>query len=125
MAGKLTTHVLDTSRGIPGCDMKVELYLVQEKQGVEEIVEQTVLIATGFTNSDGRLPTPFLEDELREGVYELRFHAKAYFNTFHAESAIRSIWDVIPLRFMIERIDEHYHVPLLVAPGGYSTYRGT
>lgn len=121
MAGKLTTHVLDTSRGIPGSDMKVELYLVQKKQGVE----QTILIATGFTDADGRLPTPFLEDELREGVYELRFHAKAYFNTFLAESAIRTIWDVIPLRFMIERIDEHYHVPLLVAPGGYSTYRGT
>lgn len=121
MAGKLTTHVLDTSRGIPGSDMKVELYAIQEKQGVE----QAVLIAIGLTNEDGRLNTPFLEDELREGIYEIRFHAKAYFETFLTESGIRTIWDVIPLRFMIESIDEHYHVPLLVSPGGYSTYRGT
>lgn len=121
MSGKLTTHVLDTSRGIPGSDMKVELYKVLEKQGVEQVV----LLATRFTNADGRLDPPFLEDELSEGVYELRFHARAYFETFLLDSGIHTIWDVIPLRCKITSINEHYHVPLLVAPGGYSTYRGT
>lgn len=121
MSGKLTTHVLDTSRGIPGSDMKVELYVIQEEQGVE----QAVLLAARFTNADGRLNSPFLEDELREGVYELRFHARVYFESFLLESGIHTIWDVIPLRCKITSINEHYHVPLLVAPGGYSTYRGT
>ncbi|WP_211748305.1 hydroxyisourate hydrolase [Paenibacillus sp. Marseille-Q4541] len=121
MAGKLTTHVLDTSRGIPGSNMKVELYVIQEEHGLE----RAVLIDKGVTNTDGRMDTPFLEDQLIVGIYELRFYVGAYYETFLVKSGIRSIWDVIPLRFEIVNIDEHYHVPLLVAPGGYSTYRGS
>lgn len=121
MAGKLTTHVLDTSRGIPGRNMRIELYTIQEESGGE----RAVLIAKSVTNADGRLDSPFLDGELAQGIYELRFYVRAYFESFLLEGGIRSIWDVIPLRFEIEHADEHYHVPLLIAPGGYSTYRGT
>lgn len=118
MAGKLTTHVLDTSRGIPGRSMKVELYFI-------ESTGEAKYLASAQTNDDGRIDAPFLDGELTTGTYELRFHAGEYFESFLNETGIRSIWDVIPLRFDVANDEEHYHVPLLVAPGGYSTYRGS
>ncbi|MCM3126781.1 MULTISPECIES: hydroxyisourate hydrolase [unclassified Paenibacillus] len=118
MAGKLTTHVLDTSRGIPGRSMKVELYFIESTGEAKYLV-------SALTNDDGRIDAPFLEEELTSGTYELRFYVREYFESFLNETGIRSIWDVIPLRFFVANGEEHYHVPLLVSPGGYSTYRGS
>lgn len=114
--GCLTTHVLDTALGKPAGGLTVELYCFGE---AEE------LIATGETNADGRLDRPLLEgDEFRVGVYELRFDVGTYLRR-NATLPDPSFLDIVPIRFGIAAPDEHYHVPLLLSPYGYSTYRGS
>lgn len=114
---KLTTHVLDTANGIPGEAIKVDLY---------KITDQRVLVKTVITNSDGRIDAPLLEGESFEhGTWELVFHVAVYFQSKTADkSAKPPFLDAIPLRFGISA-DAHYHVPLLVSPWSYSTYRGS
>jgi 5-hydroxyisourate hydrolase len=114
--GRLTTHVLDLSRGQPAAGMACRLYRVSD--------EQRVLLAQGRTNGDGRTDAPLLAgDGFTAGLYELEFDAADYFRSTGESAA--SLWTLIPIRFEITDAGGHYHVPLLVAPGGYSTYRGS
>ena len=102
----LTTHVLDLARGRPAAGVAIEL-----ARGGE-------VLATAVTNADGRTDAPLL-DALEAGTYELCFAVGDYFG---GESRFL---DVVPVRFTVSDPDAHHHVPLLVAPGGYSTYRGS
>jgi len=116
MAG-LSTHVLDTSRGSPAAALCIELF----RDG-----ESEPLVSTS-TNSDGRTEAPLLADgQLVAGDYEIHFHAGDYFrqNELATEDSILFL-DVVVVRFGIGNIDQHYHVPLLLSPYGYSTYRGS
>ena len=114
---KLTTHVLDTANGIPAQGIKVELF---------KITNERLHIKTVITNNDGRIDSPLLEGDLFEqGVWELVFHVAEYFEDKMADKKTPPHFlDVIPLRFGINS-DTHYHVPLLVSPWSYSTYRGS
>ena len=111
--GRLTTHVLDTSAGRPGDGVRVVLRRDDE------------VLADTKTNADGRTDQALLEGTaFRAGSYELTFHVGDYFRTKGIPLADPPFLDVVPLRFSISE-DTHYHVPLLVSPFGYSTYRGS
>ena len=113
--GRLTTHVLDTASGKPAAGVRVVL----RRDG------ETAVVAEAATNADGRLDRPLLEGgAFRNGGYELTFHVGDYFRKAGTALADPAFLDVIPLRFAIAE-DAHYHVPLLVSPYGYSTYRGS
>jgi 5-hydroxyisourate hydrolase len=115
--GRLTTHVLDTAQGLPAAGVDVVLYRVNP-----ELQE----LARDRTNSDGRLNQPILEGEdLVTGIYELVFHAGNYFRELSSDLAEPLFVDEVVLRFGISDADQHYHVPLLVSPFAYSTYRGS
>ena len=119
MARRLTTHVLDTRDGIPAAGVEIELWAVAPSG------ERTLLKRT-TTNDDGRTDTPLLaDDELFVGVYELVFAVGAYFRRREATSAEPPFLDRVPRRFGISDVRSHYHVPLLVSPWSYSTYRGS
>ena len=111
--GRLSTHVLDTSAGKPGAGVRVVL-----RRGAE-------VLADTRTNADGRTDKPLLEGAtFQTGSYELTFHIGDYFRGKGTPIADPPFLDVVPLRFSIAE-DAHYHVPLLVSPFGYSTYRGS
>ena len=115
--GRLTTHVLDVSSGKPASGLKIELFAVHGAA--------FELIVTTSTNADGRCDAPLLAGSaLKRGEYELRFHAGAYLDR-NGKVSGRRFLDIIPIRFGIEDEGAHYHVPLLVAPHFYSTYRGS
>lgn len=117
-AGRLTTHVLDTMHGRPGAGLRLELFRVAGDRR-ERLVEAR-------TNDDGRIGAPLLEgDALRPGTYELVFHVGDYFRQAGAALSAPPFLDAVPIRFGIASATEHYHVPLLIAPYGYSTYRGS
>ena len=112
--GRLTTHVLDTALGKPAAGLKIELW-----SGAE-------LLKTVTTNQDGRVDNPVLEGaQFCPGTYELRFHAADYLRASGAKLTDPPFLDVIPVRFGIANGGQHYHVPLLLSPFGYSTYRGS
>ena len=114
--GRLTTHVLDTTHGRPAAGVTVEL---REIQGADSLV-----VATTQTNADGRTDRPLLDgDRFKRGTYELVFHVGRYFEGLGV-AAEQPFLDVVPVRFGLSE-DQHYHVPLLVSPFGYSTYRGS
>ena len=116
--GYLTTHVLDTAIGRPAAGMKVDLYRIDRGQWMH--------IITTVTNADGRTDGPILPTEaFRTGQYELLFYAGDYFNRLRPPSDGPRFLDQIPLRFGIDNPDQHYHVPLLLSPFSYSTYRGS
>ena len=118
----LTTHVLDTANGCPAAGVRVELYRVESSQ----LGEHKTLLREDKTNADGRLDAPLLEGEaFSVGRYELVFHAAAYFAARGTELADPPFVDEVILRFGIARPAQHYHVPLLVSPWSYSTYRGS
>lgn len=117
--GKLTTHVLDTAHGCPAANAIVELWSVDVGSG------QKNLLKTVVTNADGRTDRPLLADEdLTVGVYELVFNVGEYFAQF-ALMPNPPFLDRIPVQFGIADPSAHYHVPLLVSPWSYSTYRGS
>jgi 5-hydroxyisourate hydrolase len=117
MAGYLTTHVLDTARGCPAAGMTVELWRV-EGDGRE-------LVRTLVTNADGRTDEHILpEAEFATGNYELVFHAGAYLDATGTPPESPRFLDLVPLRFGMSEA-AHYHVPLLLSPFGYATYRGS
>ncbi|MGG0176498.1 hydroxyisourate hydrolase [Gottfriedia acidiceleris] len=117
--GALTTHVLDTSRGLPASGMKLELWRVES--GVTRILIQTM-----HTNNNGRVEFPIISgQDFQSGVYELVFFVASYFRTQGVDLAEPPFLDQIPLRFGIADTNMHYHVPLLITPWGYSTYRGS
>ena len=117
MAGYLTTHVLDTAKGCPAAGMTVELYRIEG--------EKRSLVRALQTNADGRTDEPILpEAEFETGTYELVFHAGDYIDARFSPPDSPRFLDEVPIRFgMAEEV--HYHVPLLVSPFGYSTYRGS
>jgi 5-hydroxyisourate hydrolase len=120
MAGKLTTHVLDTAHGRPANGMTIELW-----QLAPQSPEKT-LLKTIQTNADGRTDNPLLSNgELQVGVYELVFDVGEYFARTALHLPEPPFLDQIPLRFGIANPNAHYHVPLLVSPWSYSTYRGS
>ncbi|PZV10563.1 MAG: hydroxyisourate hydrolase [Leptolyngbya sp.] len=120
MAGKLTTHVLDTAQGKPAANMAIELW------SIDPASDQRTLLKAIATNSDGRTDSPLLsEGELKIGVYELIFAVGNYFTNQPVETTTPPFLNRVPIQFGIANIDAHYHVPLLVSPWAYSTYRGS
>ncbi|MGD9480726.1 UNVERIFIED_ORG: hydroxyisourate hydrolase [Roseateles sp. XES5] len=114
-AGRLTTHVLDTARGKPAEGLRIDLYRVEG--------DTFQLIKTTETNDDGRCDAPLLSGEtMKAGSYELRFHAGDYLGRTGDGPLFL---DIIPIRFGLADEGAHYHVPLLVSPFSYSTYRGS
>jgi len=115
----VTTHVLDVTSGRPAGGVRVELY---ELAGGSD----RKLIADVVTNADGRTDKPLIiGDQARAGQFELIFHAADYFRRRRAELADPPFLDIIPIRFGVADPQAHYHVPLLVSPWSYSTYRGS
>ena len=116
--GYLTTHVLDTARGAPAAGLTLELYRIDG--------EDRTLVTTAVTNEDGRTDRPLLpQGQFAVGVYELVFRAGAYLDRVHGAAAGPRFLERIPVRFGIADPAAHYHVPLLLAPCGYTTYRGS
>ena len=119
MAGRLTTHVLDTAQGKPAAGVTIKLARIFPTGNI-------VLLKSVQTNQDGRTGTPLLEgDELEVGVYELTFLVGDYFAAQGLPQTEPPFLDHIPVRFGISDPTAHYHVPLLVSPWAYSTYRGS
>ncbi len=116
--GKLSTHVLDTAHGRPGAGVKLELFSVDGGS--------RSLVKTELTNADGRCGAPLLEGEaLRVGQYELVFHAGDYFAAQGVELPAPRFLDRITIAFGVFDNSQNYHVPLVVTPWSYSTYRGS
>lgn len=114
MTGYLTTHVLDTAAGCPAAALELALYRIEG--------DGRVLLARATTNADGRTDTPILPAEaFATGTYELVFEAGAYLAAAGRPSAFLG---TVPIRFTMAA-PAHYHVPLLLSPYGYSTYRGS
>lgn len=114
----LTTHVLDTAHGCPGSGIRVELYRV-----AGTCLE---LLGSVLTNADGRCDAPLLQGPAyRSGIYQLHFHAGDYYRARAQRLAEPAFLDVVVLRFGLDASQPHYHVPLLLSPYGYSTYRGS
>ncbi|WP_040949064.1 hydroxyisourate hydrolase [Gorillibacterium massiliense] len=137
--GKLTTHVLDLSRGKPAEGMRISLYKLDDWENFGEVgtadgESYTRLLREAVTNDDGRLDAPLLtEEQMVPGRYELVFHTTPYFQRtatrnsefYNVPDPAPGIWEDIPIRFRILSAAECLHIPLLIAPGGYSTYRGS
>jgi 5-hydroxyisourate hydrolase len=123
--GKLTTHVLNVAAGIPAAGMRIELRAAAAtSSGDPSRVPPP--IATAQTNADGRCPAPLLEGAaFRIGRYTLTFHVAAYFRAFGHELPEPPFLDEVVIAFGIADPNRHYHVPLLVSPWSYSTYRGS
>lgn len=110
---QITTHVLDTSSGRPGKNIKVELF--------QKAKNEWELIAEGITNDDGRCADLIEKSNVAEhGIYKIKFHTEEYFDS----ADTKTFYPYIEITFQISD-NEHYHVPLLLNPFGYSTYRGT
>lgn len=117
-AGRLSTHVLDTARGKPAAGVKITLYRVSA-DGHAKIIE-------AVTNQDGRTDAPMLAGaDLAVGTYELVFSAGDYLRASGQASGDVLFLDEIPIRFGVPDAGAHYHVPLLISPFAYSTYRGS
>ncbi len=119
--GRLTTHVLDTGLGKPASHMKLQLFRVHGATNRDLVLETS-------TNADGRTDKPLLEGTTFQlGTYELSFRVDEYFARTRdtAELATPPFLDIVTLRFSLSKNEEHYHVPLLVSPWSYSSYRGS
>ncbi len=111
--GKLTTHVLDTAKGKPAAGLKIEVW-------------GETLLKSIHTNADGRAGAPLLEgDDFKAQHYELRFFVGDYLRAQGEPLPEPLFLDVIPIRFGISDPMQHFHVPLLLSPFGYATYRGS
>lgn len=108
----ISTHILDTSRGRPAVGVTVRLEQVTPQGAVE--------LARGVTNDDGRVK-PFLEKIPSAGAYRLHFEVDAYFRA----RGVEAFYPSVTIDFLVKAADEHYHVPLLLNPFGFSTYRGS
>ncbi len=117
-SGRLTTHVLDTATGLPAAALKIELFRLADGAAT--------LIATAATNADGRCDAPLLSgDGMVAGEYQLIFHAGDYLRQQGHDLPEPLFLDRVPLRFGLADPSKHYHVPLLLSPFGYTTYRGS
>lgn len=116
--GRLSTHVLDTAKGKPAAGVKILLYRVSGNSHRK--------IAETVTNADGRTDAPLLAgDDLKDGQYELIFFAGDYLRATGQAGEGTLFLDQIPIRFGVPDASQHYHVPLLLSPFSYSTYRGS
>ncbi|WP_375688379.1 hydroxyisourate hydrolase [Pseudooceanicola sp. LIPI14-2-Ac024] len=116
--GYLTTHVLDTARGLPAAGLRITLTRI--------VGDTRTLLAEMTTNDDGRTDSPILPKEsFSTGEYELMFQAGDYLRASGQAGDEPLFLDEVPIRFGISDVDAHYHVPLLLSPFGYSTYRGS
>lgn len=116
--GKLSTHVLDITQGKPGAGVKLALYAVNQ--------EGRTLLTTDVTNADGRCATPLLAGEqLTAGKYELVFAAGDYFAAQGVQVPEPRFVDEVTIAFGVADAEQNYHVPLVVSPWAYSTYRGS
>jgi 5-hydroxyisourate hydrolase len=116
--GYVTTHVLDAGRGCPAAGMRIDLLRIEG--------EDRRLVRSVTTNADGRTDSAVIpKGELEPGSFELVFHAGAYLDAAGLPGEAPRFLDLIPIRFGIADAGEHYHVPLLLAPYSYSTYRGS
>ena len=114
--GRLTTHILDTAHDTPAAGVGIRLYALRE---------QRELAASAVSNADGRTDGPLLDGEtMQAGSYELEFDVGDYFRERSAVSDGPAFLETVLIRFTVKS-DEHYHVPLLVSPWSYSTYRGS
>ncbi len=114
--GRLTTHVLNTADGIPAANMLVQLLRGPTRELIREI----------RTNADGRCDTPLLEgDAFQTGTYILAFHAADYFRAHGANLPTPPFFDIIEIAFGLSADTHHHHLPLLLSPWAYSTYRGS
>jgi len=110
---QLTTHVLDTTKGKPAAGVPIVLFQSKKEGWIE--------ITKGITNNDGRIPDLLKKEVIMEsGTYKLRFETQSYFT----RQAIQTFYPFIEITFQVTT-EEHYHVPLLLNPFGYSTYRGS
>ena len=117
--GKLTTHVLDIAMGRPAKGVEIDLHRMDSNSKVFKI-------ASGKTNNDGRLPEPIISgSDFYVGTYQITFHVEKYLKLNFKESTHKMFLRDIPIQFYIATNSEHYHVPLLLSPFGYSTYRGS
>jgi 5-hydroxyisourate hydrolase len=117
MPGKLSTHVLDLVAGTPAAGLRVELRRLDPDPG---------MLKAAVTNRDGRTDAPLLgPSEMAPGTYQLEFHVGEYFAGKAAAAPMAPFLDVVPVRFSISDASASYHVPLLVTPWAYNTYRGS
>jgi hydroxyisourate hydrolase len=117
MPGKISTHVLDLMAGRPAAGLRVEL---------RRVSPLPALVRTAVTNADGRTDAPLLAGaDLTAGTYELEFHVAAYFASRNVPAPEVPFLDVVPVRFGVADPSASYHVPLLVTPWSYNTYRGS
>ena len=115
----ITTHVLDTARGIPAAGVKIEIHRVKFDGTME-------LFKSSETNDDGRSAEALVStDELQEGVYQITFFMGRYFESTRSNENTSVFIDQVPVRFTVSNTSAHYHVPLLASPYGYTTYRGS
>ncbi len=114
--GRLTTHVLDTMRGKPAAGMVIRLEAGASLSPVKSVI----------TNADGRVDNPLLEAaDLRQGGYQLIFEVGHYFRKLGVDVGNPAFLETVVLRFEVQDASQHYHVPLLISPYAYSTYRGS
>ncbi|MPC29633.1 5-hydroxyisourate hydrolase [Portunus trituberculatus] len=109
----LTSHVLDTATGQPAANMRIVLHKLQGDTWQE--------ITTKNTNCDGRAGYFIPKEAFTQGTYKMLFDTGAYFKKL----AVKGFYPYVEIVFVIENLGEHYHVPLLISPYGYSTYRGS
>ena len=127
MSGKLSTHVLDTVHGCPAENMQIELWAIAiDAQTKDQTTEQKTLLKTLYTNQDGRTDELLLNaEEMQVGIYEIWFNVSNYFAAHQVSQTEPAFLGRVPIRFGISDIGDRYHVPLLVSPWAYSTYRGS
>ena len=111
---QITTHVLDISIGRPAAGVPVILEMEKAGGGWKEL-------GRGVTDGDGRLGTLLAQGSLKEGTYRLTFDTRTYF----VERKVEALYPQVSVVFEVRRSSEHYHIPLLLSPYGYSTYRGS
>ena len=109
----ITTHILDTHLGIPAQNVSIQLFC--QKEG------EYILLAEGRTDDDGRIRDLLPEGSLSKGVYQMRFAVEEY----HTRNGIEGFYPEAVITFMVRNVDQHYHIPLLLSPFAYSTYRGS
>ena len=113
MRSPITTHALDTRTGTPACRLSITLSQLRSGEWRE--------IAAGATNDDGRITDLLKPGELTPGTYQMRFDTGAYHEAHHIEG----FYPEALITFEVKNTEEHYHIPLLLSPFGYSTYRGS